>query len=121
MATPITICDDSLLSRKNVRKALPPEWDVEITEATNGEEALAAVAGGKAEVLFLDLTMPLLDGFGVLSYLKQHHAKTIVIVISADIQPKAMELVNELGAYRFLKKPLNPPELHQVLTEVGLI
>ena len=92
MAIPVTIADDSLLSRKTVRKALPPEWDIELTEACNGKEALAAVAAGKAEVLFLDLTMPELDGFGVLRQLHEHHTKTVVIVISADIQPEARKL-----------------------------
>jgi CheY-like chemotaxis protein len=43
-------------------KALPPDWDVEISEAANGEEALQANRSGKAAVMFLDLTMPVLDG-----------------------------------------------------------
>ncbi|MDP5035357.1 response regulator [Alishewanella sp. SMS8] len=121
MPIPITIADDSMMSRKAVRRALPADWDVEITEATNGKEALAAVEAGLADVLFLDLTMPELDGFGVLRYLHDHHAKTIVIVISADIQPEAKKIVDALGAFRFLHKPLNPQLLHQVLTDVGLI
>lgn len=118
---PVTIADDSMLSRKTLRKALPPSWDIELTEACNGREALAAVNAGKADVLFLDLTMPELDGFGVLRELQQHHAKTVVIVISADIQPEAQKLVAALGAYRFLRKPLQADQLHQTLTELGLI
>ncbi|WP_027671852.1 response regulator [Rheinheimera baltica] len=121
MPIPVTIADDSMMSRKAVRRALPADWDIEITEATNGKQALAAVEAGKAEVLFLDLTMPELDGFGVLRYLHEHHAKTIVIVISADIQPEAKKLVDSLGAFRFLHKPLNPEQLSQVLFDVGLI
>lgn len=121
MAIPVTIADDSLLSRKNVRKAIPAEWDIELTEACNGKEALAAVAAGKADVLFLDLTMPELDGFEVLRQLHNHHAKTVVIVISADIQPEAKKLVESLGAFRFLHKPLQPDQLRQALAELGLI
>lgn len=121
MSLPITIADDSMMSRKAVRRALPVEWDVEITEATNGKEALNAVAAGNADVLFLDLTMPELDGFGVLRYLHEHHAKTIVIVISADIQPEAKKLVDSLGAFRFLHKPLQPSQLSDVLHEMGLL
>ncbi|SNY60342.1 Response regulator receiver domain-containing protein [Arsukibacterium tuosuense] len=121
MPIPVTIADDSLMSRKAVRRALPPEWDVDITEACNGKEALLAVESGKAEVLFLDLTMPELDGFGVLQYLHEHHAKTVVIVISADIQPEAKRLVDALGAFRFLHKPLQAQQLRETLFEVGLI
>ncbi len=121
MSIPVTIADDSLLSRKTVRKALPPDWDISLTEASNGHEALAAVAAGKAEVLFLDLTMPELDGFGVLRELHEHHAKTIVIVISADIQPEAQKIVDSLGAFRFLPKPLQADQLRQTLAELGLL
>lgn len=58
MATPITIVDDSGISRKMITKSLPPGWDVEITQASNGLEALEAYHAGKAEMMFLDLTMP---------------------------------------------------------------
>jgi len=121
MAIPVTIADDSMLSRKTIRKALPPGWDIELTEASNGREALAAVEAGKADVLFLDLQMPELDGFEVLRRLHQHHAKTVVIVISADIQPEAQKLVAALGAFRFLQKPLQAAQLEQTLNELGLL
>lgn len=85
MAIPITIADDSALSRKTIRRVLPEDWDVEIHEAKNGIEALEAVNNGLAEVLFLDLQMPQMNGYEVLKELHDEHKKTIVIVISADI------------------------------------
>ena len=121
MPIPVTIADDSALSRKNVRRAIPEDWDVTISEATNGQEAIDAVEAGLADILFLDLTMPILDGFDVLRYVKSKHQKTVVIVISADVQPKSLELVSSLGAFRFLQKPLKPEELRETLHEVGLI
>lgn len=117
----ITIADDSAMSRKAVRRALPPEWDVEVREACNGKEALMAYEEGHAEVMFLDLTMPELDGYGVLEYLHSTQSKCIVIVISADIQPIAQERVLKLGAFCFLKKPLDAVELKATLHEVGLL
>ena len=76
MAIPVTIADDSMLSRKTIRKVLPPGWDIELTEACNGREALEADYAGKADVLYLDLQMPELDGFEVLRELHQHHVKS---------------------------------------------
>ena len=58
MKIPVTIADDSKMSRNVVKRALPEDWNIAITEACNGKEALVAVAEGKADVLFLDLTMP---------------------------------------------------------------
>lgn len=121
MPIAVTIADDSMLSRKNVRKAVPAHWQADITEATNGQEALDAVFAGKAEVLFLDLTMPVLDGYGVLRELQQREHKCVVIVISADIQPQAQALVRSLGAFAFLRKPLDPQQLHEALAGLGML
>ncbi|MCE0496174.1 response regulator [Vibrio salinus] len=121
MAIKLTIADDSRMSRKSVIRALPEEWDVEISEATNGKEAIENYENGLAEVMFLDLTMPEMDGFQVLEYLHNIDAKSIVVVISADIQPYAQQKVKELGAVTFIKKPLDPMVLKEALFEVGLI
>ncbi len=121
MATPILVVDDSAMSRKLVIKALPPEWDVEITQAGNGQEALDNYRNGKAHVMFLDLTMPVMDGYEVLETLKQEGLNAFVIVISADVQPKAQERVKELGAIAFLKKPVKTDEVTQVLREYGIL
>ena len=83
----VLIVDDSAMSRKMVMKALPPGFEAEISQAANGEEALAAYHAGNAEVIFLDLTMPVMDGFRALEPLKREDANAVVIVISADIQP----------------------------------
>jgi CheY-like chemotaxis protein len=104
-----------------VIKALPPDWDVEITQAENGEEALEAYRAGKAEVMFLDLTMPVMDGYEVLEQLQKEELNTFVFVVSADIQPDAQERVKKLGAMAFIKKPVSTEIINQVLTEYGII
>ncbi|MCC2524405.1 response regulator [Vibrio coralliilyticus] len=117
----ITIVDDSKMSRKAVMRALPPELHDNVYEATNGVEALEKFHEGKADVMFLDLTMPIMDGFEVLSELKKQAARNFVFVISADIQPTSQQKVMELGAVSFLKKPLNASMLKELLHEVGII
>jgi two-component system, chemotaxis family, chemotaxis protein CheY len=121
MAIPLVICDDSNMARKQVAKALPDEWDVDISYATNGVEGIEAVRQGRAEMLFLDLTMPELDGYGVLELIKQEGLNSIVIVISGDIQPEARERVMKLGALDFIKKPVNKEKLAEVLKAYGLL
>lgn len=121
MATPILVVDDSVMSRKLVIRALPAKWEVEIHQAANGKEALDLCRSGKASVMLLDLTMPVMDGFGVLEALKNEGLKPLVIVISADVQPKAQERVQELGAAAFLKKPVKSEEIEHVLREHGIL
>lgn len=121
MSIPLLICDDSAMARKQVKRSLPEDWEVEITMATNGVEGLAAIREGKGEMVFLDLTMPELDGYGVLDAVKSEGLKAIIIVISADIQPEARDRVMKLGALDFIKKPVDAKKLSEVLNKYGLL
>lgn len=120
MTTPILVVDDSPMARKMLIKSLPPSWDVEISQAGNGVEAIEAYRAGKADVMFLDLTMPVMDGYGVLETLQKEGLDSFVIVVSADIQPIAQERVKKLGAIAFIKKPVNPEAIVEVLRQYGV-
>lgn len=121
MPVSVTVVDDSKISRKMVIKALPEGWDISLTQAENGIEALEAYRAGKAEVMFLDLTMPEMDGYQVLETLQKEALNTFVVVISADIQPEAQERVKKLGAMAFIKKPVSTEHITAVLKEYGIV
>lgn len=121
MAVPITVVDDSKISRKMIIRALPPGWKVNITQAENGKEGLTAYREGKAEIMFLDLTMPIMDGYQLLEILQKEQLNTFVIVISADIQPEAQQRVKKLGAMAFIKKPVKTSDIENVLKEYGIV
>ncbi len=120
MGIPLLICDDSNMARKQVARSLPTDWDVDITFATNGVEGLQAIKEGKGEITFLDLTMPEMDGYGVLEHVFSEGLNAMVIVISGDIQPEAHERVKKMGALEFIKKPINKEKLSDVLNAYGL-
>lgn len=121
MSIPLLICDDSNMARKQVARSLPDGWDVDITYATNGLEGLEAIRQGKGEMVFLDLTMPEMDGYGVLENVFNEGLNAVVIVISGDIQPEARDRVMKLGAVDFIKKPVNKEKLVNVLNDYGLL
>ncbi len=121
MTIPLLICDDSNMARKQVARSLPEGWDVEITFATNGLEGIQAIREGKGEMVFLDLTMPEMDGYQVLEAVKSEGLDAMIIVISGDIQPTAHARVTALGAMDFIQKPVNPDKLQEVLRKFGLI
>jgi CheY-like chemotaxis protein len=120
MPLPIVIADDSLLARKVLTKALPPDWEVDVSYALNGREALALYREGKASVMFLDLTMPDMTGYQVLEALQHEDLNTFVIVVSADVQPMAQQRVRSLGAAAFIAKPVTPEAVLPILKEYGL-
>lgn len=121
MPTPVIICDDSSFARKQVMRALPEGWDVDITLCEHGREAVGAIEAGKGDILLLDLTMPVMDGFEVLEHIRRNDLPTLPIVISGDIQPESYRRVMEMGAVAFIKKPIDPKELTRVLDDFGLL
>lgn len=120
MATPLLICDDSNMARKQVAKSLPDGWEVEVSFATNGFEAIEQIKAGKGDVLLLDLNMPEMDGYQVLETIVKEDLPTMVIVISGDIQPEAHQRVTSMGALDFIQKPINKEKLTQILRAYGV-
>ena len=120
MTTKILICDDSSFARRQLARALPQDWDVEVSFAGNGEEGLAGVRDGKGELLLLDLNMPVLDGYQVLETIRAEDLPTLVVVVSGDIQPEAHKRVMQLGALGFIEKPVDVAQLGTLLKDFGL-
>ncbi|MGZ9897299.1 response regulator [Shewanella gaetbuli] len=121
MTIPVLICDDSSLARKQMARTLPKDWDVEVTFATNGAEGLAAIREGKGEIVFLDLNMPVMDGYEVLETVQQQDLPALIIVVSGDIQIKAHERVKALGALDFIQKPVSADAISNILQEYGIL
>lgn len=119
-AIPLVVCDDSGMARKQLIRALPADWPVSITQATNGKEGLKAIMDGLGQVVLLDLTMPEMDGYQVLQMLKANAIDAKVIVVSGDVQEEAVRRVTELGALAFLKKPAAPEQVRAILEQLGL-
>lgn len=121
MTIPVLICDDSALARKQMARTLPKDWDVEISYATNGAEGLDVIRAGKGEIVFLDLNMPVMDGYEVLQAIQQQDLPALVIVVSGDIQIKAHERVKALGALDFIQKPVSAEAISNILQEYGIL
>ena len=121
MTIPILICDDSGLARKQMARTLPKEWDVDISYATNGAEGLEVIRAGKGEIVFLDLNMPVMDGYEVLEAIQKEDLPALVIVVSGDIQIKAHERVKALGALDFIQKPVSAESISNILEEYGIL
>ncbi|SFB82445.1 Chemotaxis protein CheY-P-specific phosphatase CheC [Marinospirillum celere] len=121
MTLPVIICDDSAMARKQLARSLPGGWDIEVTFANNGQEALDAIHAGKGDLMFLDLNMPVMDGFEVLETIRKEDLSSLVLVVSGDIQPEARKRVLALGALEFIKKPINTEIITEILNNYGII
>ena len=120
MSKKVLICDDSGIARKQLARVLPKDWDVEVAFATNGQEALDYIHEHTVEVLFLDLNMPVLDGYQTLTALQEQSNAPKVLVVSGDVQAQAVQRVKKLGALDFLKKPVNEDQLIHIIESHSL-
>ncbi len=90
------------------------DLELEILTAANGQEALNRVGEHIPDMIFLDLMMPVLDGFGVLEELQSNpnwrDIPVVIVSASSDMHNIARGI--ELGAVDFLPKPFEPAILH---------
>jgi len=121
MTTRILICDDSSLARKQMARALPKNWNAEVTFAFDGRNALEKLRAGAGELMFLDLNMPEMDGYEVLDAIRKEDLPVLTIVVSGDIQPEARARVRKLGAIEFIKKPTDTDLVVKLLQDYGFL
>ena len=115
MTKKILIVDDSIIARMAVKKAIPKDKPYELHEASDGLEGLEKFKTIVPDVTFLDLTMPVMTGFQALEEIKKIDKNALVIILTADIQAKTMEKVNNLGVFMMIKKPSSKEEIQDAL------
>ena len=117
MIRKILIVDDSPVARAIIKKCLPKDRDFELTEANNGQEAVQKFKEVRPDLTFLDLTMPVMDGFDALKAIKEEDNLAVVMVLSSDIQKKTVEKVVTLGADMVIPKPPSAVSIQEALTK----
>jgi chemotaxis protein CheY-P-specific phosphatase CheC len=103
-----------------MERSIPDDWDVNVSFAENGQQALALIRAGKADVMFLDLNMPVMDGYETMQVIKDEQLPTMVVVVSGDVQPEARARMLSLGAIDFIRKPIDNEKLTEILRQYGL-
>src|SRR5260370_33580250 len=79
------IADDEPLARRGIRQWLGPHGDITVVaETKNGRETVRALRELKPELVFLDVQMPELDGFGVLREIGPKHMPAVIFVTAYD-------------------------------------
>jgi len=99
------VADDEPLARERIRDLLGHDPEIEIVaEASDGNRAVKAIERTEPDLLFLDVRMPGLDGFGVLEALRVPRLPVVVFVTAHDrFAVKAFEI----HALDYLLKPFH--------------
>lgn len=118
--TNVLICDDSAFARKQMARAIPDGWDVLLHFAKDGQEALDMIRAGKGDVMFLDLNMPVMDGYATMEVIRREDLPCLVITVSGDVQPEARARMLAMGALDFIRKPIDNQKLITLLKQYGI-
>ena len=120
MIQKILIVDDSPVARKMLKNSIPKNKGYEIFEATDGQDGIKKFQMLKPDVVFMDLTMPGVDGYTALEEIRSLDSNAMVIVTTADVQPKSISNVMERGAFTLLKKPAKANIIEEALNKAEL-
>ena len=112
----VLIVDDEPVARRRIRRLLRADRDVDVVgEAADGAAAVQAIAEKQPDLVFLDVQMPELDGFGVLKRLGPASAPGVVFVTAFD--QYALRAF-EVHAVDYLLKPFTRERLLDAVARV---
>jgi CheY-like chemotaxis protein len=120
MTITVLIVDDSKLARIVATKALTglqPDWVRQ--EASNAEEALAAVATGTVDVALLDYNMPGRNGLELAAEIRAMYPAMPIAVITANVQDEVVTRARAIEA-AFITKPLTQEGLRGFVSGAAL-
>ncbi|HAO45868.1 MAG TPA: response regulator transcription factor [Ferruginibacter sp.] len=114
----IAIVDDHLLIAKAIGSVIGqfPNYQV-LYEVENGSELTERFRQKKniPDIVLLDISMPVMDGFETAAWLKQHHPGVKILVLSMQGDDESLVKMIKAGAIGYLNKNVHPAELEKAL------
>lgn len=115
----LLVVDDSPVSRMWLKNEIPVAITIisEIKEAENGLIALNLNKEFKPNLVFMDLTMPVMDGFEAIKEIIKHDSDAKIIVVSSNRQESTRKMVIDAGAMSIISKPIEQGNFKKMLVD----
>ena len=122
MAYNLLMIDDSKIVRKSLRKTLAMT-DIEVgqfLEAGDGKEGLEVLRSNWVDLVFLDINMPVMNGMEFMEELvkDEEYKNTPVVIVSTEGSVERRNRLTELGIKSYLRKPVTPEAVVEVVNEL---
>jgi two-component system, NarL family, nitrate/nitrite response regulator NarL len=111
----IVVADDHEIVRAGIRAILLLRADVEVIEASNGQEAIEQARKTKPDLIILDVTMPVLGGIQAARQLKQEMPKTPILILSMHEGPQLAHELRAIGVQGYVSKTEAVTKLPQAI------
>jgi two-component system chemotaxis response regulator CheY len=112
----ILICDDSILARKQlhdvVERYVP---NASVVEATDGKSAVSAFQQNNPSLVFIDITMPVMNGIDAIKEIKKLNDDASIVVVSSVGTKTELKEAIIAGAKDFIQKPFAVSQIKLLL------
>ncbi|MDE6889450.1 MAG: response regulator [Eubacterium sp.] len=111
----ILIGDDSILARKQLKDILSELGAKHYIEAANGQEAIDRYNEEPADIVFLDIVMPIKDGVTATREIVAAHPSAVIIIASSIGTKEQLKNAIEAGAKDFIQKPFSAQNIKRII------
>jgi len=116
MSKKVLITDDSMFMRRMLRQICENfSSDLEIKEATNGLDALNQCKELAPDLIFMDITMPQMNGIEATKRIKEKYPQIKVVICSAIAETEQAKEAIKFGAQELIAKPFQAEKISAVL------
>jgi CheY-like chemotaxis protein len=118
----VLITDDSITAIRllsfHLKEYKGARFDILV--AKDGAEALFMLRDNDVDLLFLDLMMPIVDGYSVASFIHDRKLKVTTVIIASSLDKNAILKLGKLGIKHFLPKPIEKDRMKIILDRMIL-
>ncbi len=112
------VVDDSEFARRNMKRILTSVGGEEAGFAANGREAIEQYMKLKPDLVFMDITMPEMEGVEAVQGIIHRDASAKIVMVSSNGYQEMIKAALESGAKHFLTKPVEPGQVASVVSFV---
>jgi NarL family two-component system response regulator LiaR len=116
----VIIADDHVMVRSGLRLFLLAFEDLKLVgEAANGEDAIRVCAREKADVILMDMVMPVVDGVRATKEIRENFPQTQVIGLTSFYEADMIQKMLDAGAVSFLLKSISAADLARAIRDAS--
>jgi len=109
------IIEDDVTVRSYLKRIIQKKFSFDIAEAENGSDGLEKMKIKKPDIIFLDISMPVMSGIEFLEKMKLESAYSNipVLVLTAHNDMGTIQKIIQLGVSDYILKPIDPPKTYE--------
>jgi len=109
----VLVVEDVEMSSDYIKEMLFVSFSISCDTAINGLEAVKKVETNDYDIVFMDIRMPVMDGYKATKEIRKFNKRVPIVCMSADVYEKDIEAAKNSGMNSFIEKPLDKDEVKQ--------